>query len=130
MGSGAPACCLLRSVLNGGRVRKVTPLTGLVGSLHWLSLGLSSAAPMWVGMGDSPPLGSAEQHAGAYLVDRKADRVHVSPHLPLLPPVLLHQGHQETAGYLIVLGVIVLLQELDLELGVNPERGCRKEEAG
>lgn len=35
--------------------------------------------------------------------------------------VLLHQRHQEAAGGLVILGVVVLLQQADLILGVDPE---------
>lgn len=61
-----------------------------------------------------------------YLVDSKADGVHVTSHAPLPPPVLLHQSHQEAAGHLIVPRVIIFFQQLDLKLGVDPE--CSWEE--
>lgn len=58
-----------------------------------------------------------------YLVDSKADGVHVTSHPPLPPPVLLHQSHQEAAGHLIVPRVVIFFQQLDLKLGVDPECG-------
>lgn len=55
------------------------------------------------------------------LVDGEADGVHVLALLAVAPAVLLHQRHQEAAGHLGVVGVVVLLQQRDLVLGVYPE---------
>lgn len=63
----------------------------------------------------------------AYLVNGEADGEEVGPQLPVLPPVLLHQGHQEAADDLGVLGVVVLLQELQAVLRVGPESVCAGE---
>lgn len=63
-----------------------------------------------------------------YLVDSKADGVHVAPNSPLPSPVLLHQSHQEAAGHLIVPRVIILFQQLDLKLRVDPERGWEEDD--
>lgn len=60
----------------------------------------------------------------AHLVDGEADGEEVGPELPVLSPVLLHQGHQEAADHLRVFGVIVLLQELQTVLWVGPESIC------
>lgn len=65
---------------------------------------------------------------GGYLVDSEANGVHVAPHSPLPPPVLLHQSHQKAAGHLIIPRVIILFQQLDLKLGVDPECGWEKED--
>lgn len=40
--------------------------------------------------------------------------------------VFLHQSYQEAAGGLVILGVIVLLQQADLILRVDPEGVCRE----
>lgn len=56
------------------------------------------------------------------LVDGEADGVHVLALFTVAPPVLLHERHQEAAGHLGILGVIVFFQQRDLVLGVYPER--------
>lgn len=64
---------------------------------------------------------TAAWEGGSHLVDGEADRVHVLP-VPAVPPtVLLHEGHQEAAGHFLVVWVIVLLQQGDLVLRVDPE---------
>lgn len=60
------------------------------------------------------------------LIDGKADGVHVLALATVAAAVLLHQSHQEAAGGLVVLGVIVLLQQGDLILRVDPEGVCRE----
>lgn len=60
----------------------------------------------------------------AHLVDGKANGEEVGPQLPVLPSVLLHQGHQKAADHLGVVGVVVLLQQLQAVLGVGPESVC------
>lgn len=66
----------------------------------------------------------------AHLVDAEADGVHVLPHLPLPPPVLLDEAHQEGAAALPVLLVLVLLLQLDQVLRVHPEGICGRRGAG
>ncbi len=60
------------------------------------------------------------------LVDGEADGVHVLALAAVAAAVFLHQRHQEAAGGLVVLGVVVLLQQADLILRVDPERVCRE----
>ena len=55
------------------------------------------------------------------LVDGEANGVHVLALAAVAAAVLLHKSHQEAAGGLIVLGVVVLLQQSDLILRVDPE---------
>ena len=45
----------------------------------------------------------------AHLVDGETDGEEVSPQLPVLPPVLLHQSHEETTDHLGIIWVVVLL---------------------
>ena len=61
-----------------------------------------------------------------YLIDAEANGVHVLAHLPLPPPVLLDEAHQEGAAALPVLLVLVLFLQLDQVLRVHPERVCRQ----
>lgn len=61
------------------------------------------------------------------LVDGEADGVHVLALFTVAPPVLLHQCHQEAAGHLGIVGVIVLFQQRDLVLRVYPECVWRTE---
>lgn len=42
--------------------------------------------------------------------------------------MLLHQGHQEAAGHLVIPRVVILFQQLDLKLGIDPERGWKEED--
>lgn len=60
------------------------------------------------------------------LVDGEADGVHVLAVAAVAAAVFLHQSHQEAAGRLVILGVVVLLQQGDLVLRVDPERVCRE----
>lgn len=60
------------------------------------------------------------------LVDGEADGVHVLAVAAEAAAVFLHQSHQEAAGRLVVFGVIVLLQQRDLILRVDPEGVCRE----
>lgn len=60
------------------------------------------------------------------LIDGEADGVHVLSVVAEAAAVFLHQSHQEAAGGLVVLWVIVLLQQADLILRVDPERVCRE----
>lgn len=61
------------------------------------------------------------------LVDGEADGVHVLSLAAEAAAIFLHQSHQEAAGGLLVVRVVVLLQQTDLILGVDPERVCREE---
>lgn len=54
------------------------------------------------------------------LIDGKADGVHVLALAAVTSAVFLHQRHQEAAGGLFVLGVVVLLQQADFILRVDP----------
>lgn len=56
------------------------------------------------------------------LIDAEANGVHVLAHLPLPPPVLLDEAHQEGAAALPVLLVLVLFLQLDQVLRIHPER--------
>lgn len=60
------------------------------------------------------------------LIDGEADGVHILSVAAEAAAVFLHQSHQEAAGDLVVLWVIVLLQQADLILRVDPERVCRE----
>lgn len=62
-----------------------------------------------------------------HLVDGEADSVHVLPHLPQAPAVLLDQTDHEGAAGLSVIWVVVLLVKLDHELRVHPERVCESQ---
>ena len=62
----------------------------------------------------------------ADLVDGEADGVHVLPVAAVVATVFLHQSNQEAACGLVILGIVVLLQEADLILRVNPEGVCRE----
>jgi hypothetical protein len=59
-----------------------------------------------------------------YLIDGEANGEEVGSQLPVLPPVLLHQSHQEAANHLRVIRVIVFLQKLQTVLRVGPESIC------
>ena len=63
------------------------------------------------------------------LVDSEADGVHVLSVAAVAAAIFLHQSHQEAAGGLFVIRVVILLQQGDLILGVDPERVCRDAEA-
>lgn len=60
----------------------------------------------------------------SYFVHSEADGVHVLTLAPISAAVLLHEGHQETARHLVILGVVVFLQQRDLKLRVDPKRVC------
>lgn len=60
----------------------------------------------------------------ADLVDGKADGLHVFALPSLFPVVLLHEADQEAAVGLA--GSVGMLQD-QLELGVQPEGGCKEE---
>lgn len=47
------------------------------------------------------------------LINGKANGVHVLPHLPLLPTVLLDQPDEESAAPLRIVGVLVFFLQLD-----------------
>ena len=80
------------------------------------------APPPWMPRpADTPP---------PYLIDAEANGVHVLAHLPLPPPVLLDEAHQEGAAALPVLLVLVLFLQLDQVLRIHPERVCRQRGAG
>lgn len=61
------------------------------------------------------------------LIDGEADGVHVLAMTAVAAAIFLHQSHQEAAGRLIVLGVVILLQQADFILRVDPECVCRDE---
>lgn len=56
-----------------------------------------------------------------YLIDAKADGMHVLAHLPLPPPVLLDEAHQEGAASLPILIIFIFFLQLDEVLRVHPE---------
>lgn len=56
--------------------------------------------------------------------------MHVLPVAPVSAPVFLHEGDEETARHFVVLGVVVLLQQRDLVLRVDPERVCTRRRKG
>lgn len=56
-----------------------------------------------------------------YLIDAKADGVHILAHLPLPPPVLLDEAHQEGAASLPILLIFIFFLQLDEVLRVHPE---------
>lgn len=55
------------------------------------------------------------------LIDGKANGVHVLPHLPLLPTVLLDQPNEESAAPLRIIRVLIFFLQLDQILRVRPE---------
>ena len=63
-----------------------------------------------------------------YLIDGKADGVHVLSVTAMASSVLLHKSHKEAAGNLVILWIIILLQQSDLILRVDPERVCKSED--
>lgn len=65
------------------------------------------------------------QHHSTDLIDGEADGVHILSLAAVAAAVFLHQGHQEAAGGLVVLRVVVLLQQANLILRVNPEGVCK-----
>lgn len=60
------------------------------------------------------------------IIDSKANGMHVLPLAPVAAAVFLHQRNQEAAGSFIIFRVIILLQQRNLILGVDPERVCRE----
>lgn len=56
-----------------------------------------------------------------YLIDAKADGMHVLAHLPLPPPVLLDEAHQEGTASLPILIIFIFFLQLDEVLRVHPE---------
>lgn len=60
----------------------------------------------------------------SYFIHGKADRVHVLTLAPVFAAVLLHERHQETARHLVILRIVILLQQRELKLGVDPKRVC------
>lgn len=53
--------------------------------------------------------------------------MHVLTLAPVPAAVLLHESYQKTAGHLIVFWVIILLQQSDLILRVDPKRVCTED---
>jgi hypothetical protein len=51
----------------------------------------------WMTLGNAMAVGTGPDVRGSDLIDGKPDGLHVLPLPPLLPPVLLHQRHQEAA---------------------------------
>lgn len=58
----------------------------------------------------------------SYLIDSKADGVHVLTLAPISAAVLLHESDEKTARHLVVIWVVILLQQRDLILRVDPKR--------
>lgn len=58
----------------------------------------------------------------SHLIESKANGVHVLTLAPISAAVLLHERYQKTTRHLIVLWVIILLQQRDLVLRVDPKR--------
>ena len=48
--------------------------------------------------------------------------MHVLTLAPIFAAVLLHESYQKAARHLVVLGVVILLQQRDLVLRVDPKR--------
>lgn len=61
------------------------------------------------------------------LIDGEADGVHVLAVAAVAAAIFLHQSHQEAAGCLVILRVVILLQQADFILRVDPECVCRDE---
>ncbi len=61
-----------------------------------------------------------------YFVDGESDGVQVSSELSLPASVFLHETNQSSAAILTVMRVIVNVLQLDEELRVGAERGCRE----
>lgn len=60
-----------------------------------------------------------------YLVDGKAYGEKFGPLMALHPSTFLHQCHDNSAGHLLVIRVIVLLIQLQTILRVCPKRVCK-----
>lgn len=56
-----------------------------------------------------------------YLIDGKADGLHVLTHFPHTAPVLLHQAHNEGAALLTIIRVIIHLMQLYDKLRIHPK---------
>lgn len=56
-----------------------------------------------------------------YLIDGKANGLHVLPHFPHPPSVLLHQAHDDGAALLAIIGVIIHILQLYDKLRIHPE---------
>ena len=63
-----------------------------------------------------------------YLVDGKSDGEELGPLVALHPATFLHQSHDHGAGRLAVLGVVVLLGQLQPILRVRPESVCETQQ--
>lgn len=63
-----------------------------------------------------------------YLVDGKSDGEKFSPLMTLHPSTFLHQSHDDSAGPLPVLRVVILLIQLQPILRVDPECVCKTQE--
>lgn len=74
----------------------------------------------------SPPRKKEEGNNAANLIDGEPNGVHVLAVAAVAAAVFLHQSHQHATGGLVVFRVVILLQERDLELRVDPKRVCRK----
>lgn len=62
----------------------------------------------------------------SHLIDSEANRVHVLPLFTELPAVLLDQAYHKTASVFSIIGVIILLLQLNHKLRVHPERVCKE----
>lgn len=62
----------------------------------------------------------------SHLVDGKSNGLHVLPLFTQLPAVLLDQANHKAASILSIIGVIVLLIQLDYKLRVRPECVCKE----
>ena len=67
--------------------------------------------------------------AAPYVVDGKADGLHVLPHFLHTASVLLHQAHDEGAAILTIIRVIIRLFQLYDKLRIHPE-GIYEEKQG
>ena len=61
-----------------------------------------------------------------HLIDGESDGVHVLSYFPHPSSVLLDESHHEATAHLIITRVVILFLQLDLELGIHPERVCRE----
>lgn len=60
-----------------------------------------------------------------HLVNGESDGIEVGSHLAFFASILLHERHHESAGHLVVLWIIILLQQTKAVLRVGPESICK-----
>lgn len=63
-----------------------------------------------------------------YLVDGKSNGEESGSLMTLHPSTFLHQSHNESAGHVPVLWVVILFVQLQPILRVRPERFCKTQE--